>query len=161
MKFAPIRTIVLLLAVFASALTISPADATNASGKWNLRGGDQLQVNAWHCGTYVSTCSWSSSTKLLGSHPWRAIWIQNKATLEAHGFRATLTISKKPGAILDQTTRSMGTVRWTNFRAWIADNSGEMSPSWTTAYVSTRSCGLAKVTKRIAVSEKCVYAGAF
>jgi hypothetical protein len=149
------------LALAGVAAFGAPADATSDSASWNLKGGDTFQVNAWHCGTYVNTCSWTSSTKLLGSNPFNAVWIQNRAELEAHGISASLTISKNPEATLTMVSKSLGVVRWKNYNAWISDNSGKMDPNWSTAYVSTRSCGSAKVNSSISVSEKCVYAGAF
>ena len=147
-------------ALAALALSASPASATSASTTWNLPGGDTFQVNAWHCGTYVSACSWTTSTKLLGSTPFNASWIRNKASLEAHGISASLSISSSPSAGITWTSKSLGSVTWTNTNNWESDFSGVMKPGWTTVYVSTQSCGSAKVTSSISVSEKCVYAGA-
>ncbi|GIE83117.1 hypothetical protein Aph02nite_90670 [Actinoplanes philippinensis] len=138
-----------------------PAMATSDSASWNLAGGDKWQVNAWHCGTYVNACNWTSSTKLLGSNPATAQTITNRAELQAHGVSASLTISKNPEATLTMKSKSLGEVKWTNTRAWIADNSGQMKPNYSTVYVSTRSCGSGKVNASITVSEKCVEAGAF
>ncbi|MFG2848200.1 hypothetical protein ACGF12_34295 [Kitasatospora sp. NPDC048296] len=138
-----------------------PASATSDSSSWNLPGGDKWQVNAWHCGTYSSACSWSSSTKLQGGNPRTAQWIENRVELEAHGISASLTISKSPSASLTMKKRSLGEVRWRNSNSWIADNSGVMKPSWNTTFVSTRSCGSGRVNASINVSEKCAYAGAF
>lgn len=145
----------------ALILSTSPAGATSDSATWNLSGGNRFQVNAWHCGTYVNACDWKASTKLLGTNPSKAQWIQNRAELQAHGVSASLTISKSPSATLTMKSKSLGEVRWRNTNAWIADTSGQMKPNWSTTYVSTRSCGSARVTSSINVSEKCVYAGAF
>jgi hypothetical protein len=109
----------------------------------------------------VTTCSWTASTKLLGSNPTVAQTITNRAELQAHGISASLTISKDPSATLTMTSKSLGVVRWTNTKAWIADNSGSMKPNFSTTYVSTKSCGSGKVNASITVSEKCVSAGAF
>lgn len=137
------------------------ASAKPASASWNLPGGDTFQVNAWHCGAYRTACSWNASVKLLGYHPTTARWIKNRSELRAHGIRASLTISKNPSATLTMKSRSLGVASLRNTHAWIADTSGVMSPSWSTAYVSVRSCGTASVNSNITVSEKCVYHGAF
>jgi hypothetical protein len=134
---------------------------TTDSNSWNLPGGDKWEVNAWHCGTYVNACDWKTSTKLLGNNPGNAWNITNRAELEAHGISASIEISKEPKASLSMKSRSLGEVRWTNTNAWIADLSGQMKPSYSTAHVSTRSCGSGQVNANINVSEKCVYAGAF
>lgn len=160
MKLASLRAVALAVGLCGSVAALTPADATNASATWRLSGGDRFQVNAWHCGIYLNHCSWTTSTKLFGAHPRRAAWIKNTAVLEAHGFHASLTISKEPGVTLTQSSKSIGTVTWINFHNRISDNSGVMSPNWTTVYVSTESCGAAKVNKHISVAEKCVYAGA-
>ena len=137
------------------------AQATSASASWKLKNGTTFQVNGWHCGFYVKSCSWTASTKLTkGSKHYKATWIQNRTELQAHGFRASIKISKNPEATLTMKSKSLGEVRWKNYHAWISDNSGKMTPGWTTVYVSVRSCGSAKVTSKISVSEKCVYAGA-
>lgn len=146
---------------FAALAVANPAMATSDSASWNLSGGDTWQVNAWHCGTYVNACDWSSSTKLLGSNPATAQSITNRAELQAHGVSASLTISKDPGATLTMKSKSLGEVKWTNTKAWIADNSGQMKPNKSTVYVSTKSCGSGKVNASITVSEKCTEAGAF
>jgi hypothetical protein len=152
----------MLACTFTSLVALAaPAGATSASASWNLSGGDTWQVNAWHCGTYWDKCSWTSSTKLLGSNPANAQWISNRAELEAHGGSLSITLSKHPSATITFTSSSLGKVTWTNWNAWISDNSGVMDPSWSTAWVSTRSCGWGRVNSSIYVSEKCVYAGAF
>jgi hypothetical protein len=150
-----------LLAAVALALVAAPfAQATSASTSWRLHGGDTFQINAWHCSTYVKACSWTASAKLRGSNPSKARWIKNRALLQAHGVSASITISKDSSGSLKMVSKSLGQVTWKNTHAWIADTSGTMKPSWTTAYVSTKSCGSALVTSSINVSEKCVYAGA-
>jgi len=149
-----------LMALAASTLGAGPAEATSSSAKWNLPGGDQWQVNAWHCGTYTKTCAWTTSVKLLGSNPSNAQRIKNRSELEAHGVSVSIEISKEPKATLVMTSKSLGQVTWTNTNSWIADLSGSMTPNWTTLWVSTRSCGSGTVNGSIKVSEKCVYAGA-
>lgn len=161
MKVSRIASVIASLGAVMMTGWALPASATSDSASWNLKGGDKFQVNAWHCGTYVNSCSWKTSTKLLGAQPVNAVWIENDAELEAHGFSASIKISKEPSATLTMKSSSLGIVRWRNTRAWISDNSGQMSPSWTTAYVSTKSCGSAKVTAAITVSKKCAYAGSF
>lgn len=144
------------------AATLAPsAQATSASTSVRLAGGDTWQVNAWHCGTYWDKCSWTSSTKLLGSNPLNARSISNRAELEAHGGNISITLSKHPSATITFSSSSLGKVTWTNTSAWISDNAGVMDPSWSTAWVSTRSCGWGRVNASITVSSKCAYAGAF
>ena len=148
-------------AMAAVALVPPPAGATRASTQWRIPGGDTWEVNAWHCTTYWDVCDWTASAKLLGNTPPNAIWINNRTELEAHGVGVSIEISKEPKATLDMKSDSLGQVTWTNNNAWIADNSGTMDPSWSTVYVSTRSCGSGQVTTDFFVSEKCVYAAAF
>ncbi|MET9294431.1 hypothetical protein [Streptomyces sp. NPDC003077] len=150
-------------AVFAAGalvLAASPAQATSASGSWGIPGGNKISVNAWHCGFYVNACDWKASTKMSGSKPTKAKWIQNRAELAAHGVSVSIKISKNPEATLTMKSKSMGEVRWKNTKAKISDTHGQMRPSKSTVYVSTKSCGSAQVTSKIKVSEKCVYAGA-
>ncbi|MDX3530396.1 hypothetical protein P1P75_29280 [Streptomyces sp. ID05-39B] len=144
----------------ALVLTASPAQATSASTSVGLPGGNKVSVNAWHCGFYVSACDWKASTKMSGTNPRKAKWIQNRAELQAHGISVSLTISKNPEATLTMKSRSLGEVRWKNTKANISDTYGQMRPGGATTYVSTRSCGSAQVTSAIKVSEKCAYAGA-
>ncbi|MGX1270940.1 hypothetical protein [Streptomyces phaeoluteigriseus] len=144
----------------ALVLTASPAHATSASTSVGLPGGNKVSVNAWHCGFYVSACDWKASTKMSGTNPRKAKWIQNRAELQAHGVSVSLTISKNPEATLTMKSRSLGEVRWRNTNANISDTYGQMRPGGATTYVSTRSCGSAQVTSAIKVSEKCAYAGA-
>lgn len=144
----------------ALVLTASPAHATSASTSVGLPGGNKVSVNAWHCGFYVTACDWKASTKMSGTNPRKAKWIQNRAELQAHGVSVSLTISKNPEATLTMKSRSLGEVRWKNTNANISDTYGQMRPGGATTYVSTRSCGSAQVTSAIKVSEKCAYAGA-
>ncbi|MFF8320668.1 hypothetical protein ACF06V_26330 [Streptomyces bobili] len=144
----------------ALVLAASPAQATSASTSVGLPGGNKVSVNAWHCGFYVSACDWKASTKMSGTNPRKAKWIQNRAELQAHGISVSLTISKNPEATLTMKSRSLGEVRWRNTNANISDTYGQMRPGGATTYVSTRSCGSAQVTSAIKVSEKCAYAGA-
>lgn len=149
------------VALGAGLLGAGPsAHATSDSGSWNIPGGNRMSVNAWHCGTYVNACDWKASTKMRGSNPKRARWIKNVADLQAHGIRVSITISKNPEATLKMVNRSLGRVTWKNSGTWISDTSGQMRPSKTTTYVSTKSCGSAQITSRIRFSTKCAYAGA-
>ncbi|MEU7054475.1 hypothetical protein [Streptomyces sp. NPDC046197] len=144
----------------ALVLTASPAQATSASTTVGLPGGNKISINAWHCGFYVTACDWKASTKMSGSNPRKAKWIQNRAELQAHGVSVSIKISKNPEATLTMKSRSLGEVRWKNTNANISDTWGQMRPGGATTYVSTRSCGSAQVTNSIKVSEKCAYAGA-
>ncbi|MEV0963716.1 hypothetical protein AB0J25_14175 [Streptomyces sp. NPDC049910] len=148
------------IAATALVLTASPAHATSASTSVGIPGGNKISINAWHCGFYVSACDWKASTKMSGTNPRTAQWIQNRAELAAHGVSVSIKISKNPEATLTMKSRSLGEVRWKNTNANISDTYGQMRPGGTTTYVSTRSCGSAKVTGSINISEKCAYAGA-
>ncbi|MFD0026043.1 hypothetical protein [Streptomyces sp. NPDC058382] len=150
-------------AVAAGALLFvaTPAHATSASNTWGIPGNHKMQVNAWHCGTYVNDCSWTASTKLYkGKAHEKAQWVQNRAILAAHGVKVSIKISKNPEATLKMTSKSQGEVRWKNTKSWISDTNGKMKPSKLTVYVSTKSCGSAKLTSKIKFTEKCVSAGA-
>jgi hypothetical protein len=142
------------------ALTAAPAHATSASTSVGIPGGNKITINAWHCGFYTTACDWKASTKMSGTNPRKAKWIQNRTELEAHGISVSITISKNPEATLTMKSRSLGEVRWKNTNANISDTYGQMKPGGTTTYVSTKSCGSAQVTSSIRVSEKCAYAGA-
>ncbi|MGW4087116.1 hypothetical protein ACWEGS_29195 [Streptomyces sp. NPDC004822] len=144
----------------ALVLTASPAHATSASTSVGIPGGNKISINAWHCGFYVTACDWKASTKMSGTNPRKAKWIQNRAELAAHGISVSIKISKNPEATLTMKSRSLGEVRWKNTNASISDTYGQMRPGGATTYVSTKSCGSAKVTNSINVSEKCAYAGA-
>jgi hypothetical protein len=144
----------------ALVLAATPAHATSASTSVGIPGGNKISVNAWHCGFYVTACDWKASTKMSGTNPRKAKWIQNRAELAAHGISVSITISKNPEATLTMKSKSLGEVRWKNTNASISDTYGQMRPGGATTYVSTKSCGSAKVTNSINVSEKCAYAGA-
>ncbi|MFE0455406.1 hypothetical protein ACFW2D_29895 [Streptomyces sp. NPDC058914] len=144
----------------ALVLAATPAHATSASTSVGVPGGNKISVNAWHCGFYVTACDWKASTKMSGTNPRKAKWIQNRAELAAHGISVSITISKNPEATLTMKSKSLGEVRWKNTNASISDTYGQMRPGGATTYVSTKSCGSAKVTNSINVSEKCAYAGA-
>ena len=95
-------------------------------------------------GSFTTTCSWSSSAKLLGSTPLRARWIKNEASVDAHGLGASLTLSKKSATVkVVGTSRSQVRTEWTNYDAWISDSSGAVKPGWLTTYVSVRSTATA------------------
>ncbi|MEU2285889.1 hypothetical protein ABZ614_28825 [Streptomyces sp. NPDC013178] len=148
------------LAATALVLSAPPTHATSASTSVGLPGGNKIAINAWHCALYTNACDWRASTKMSGSRPKKARWIQNRAELEAHGVSVSVSISKNPEASLTMVRKSLGVVRWKNTNASISDTFGQMRPSKGTVYVSTRSCGSAQVTGAIKVSEKCAYAGA-
>ncbi|MFG2129041.1 hypothetical protein ACGFNV_14750 [Streptomyces sp. NPDC048751] len=144
----------------ALVLSATPTHATSASTTVGLPGGNKIAINAWHCALYANACDWKASTKMSGLSPRKARWIQNRAELEAHGVSVSLTVSKNPEATMTMVSRSVAEVRWKNTHASISDTWGQMRPSKSTVYVSTRSCGSAQVTGAIKVSEKCAYAGA-
>ncbi|MBD0840430.1 hypothetical protein ICC28_17200 [Streptomyces sp. TRM68416] len=149
-----------VLAAVALVLSATPTQATSAATSVGLPGGNKIVTNAWHCAVYANACDWKASTKMTGNNPKRARWIQNRAELEAHGVGVSVAISKNPEATLTMVSKSLGEVRWKNTHARISDTYGQMRPSKSTLYVSTRSCGSAQVTGAIKVSEKCAYAGA-
>ncbi|MYX28982.1 hypothetical protein GTY75_20500 [Streptomyces sp. SID8381] len=149
------------MAAGALLFTAAPAHATSASNTWGIPGNHKMQVNAWHCGAYVSACDWKASTKLFkGKAHEKGQWVQNRAILAAHGISVSIKISKNPEATLKMTSKSQGEVRWKNTKAWISDTYGQMKPSKLTVYVSTKSCGSAQITSKIKFTEKCVTAGA-
>ncbi|WP_330349054.1 hypothetical protein [Streptomyces sp. NBC_00582] len=149
-----------VLAALALVLSATPTHATSAATTVGLPGGNKIAINAWHCAVYVNACDWRASTTMSGLNPRKAQWIQNRAELEAHGVGGSLQISQNPGATLTVISKALAEVRWKNTNASIADTWGQVRPSKTTMYVSTRSCGTAQVTGAIKVSEKCAYAGA-
>lgn len=128
------------IATAAALVVASPtALATTASNELNLRGGDKLQANAFHCGVYFNHCSWSSSAKLLGNTPKRASWIRNNAEIKAHGPSAKLTLGKSINVEVEFKSKALVKTKWTNTKTWISDSSGKVSPSKTTLWVSTKS----------------------
>lgn len=115
-----------------------PAEATSASNNLNLKGGDTLQANAWHCGTFQNSCSWANSAKVLGYHPAYASSVTNESEIQAHGISASLTIGSTVNVNIVFTSDSIVRSRWTNYHAWISDSSGEAYPDWSTTYVSSK-----------------------
>src|ERR1022692_832755 len=58
---------------------------TTATTTLNLAGGDQLRAGAYHCGTYVTSCSFSNYAEVLGYSPALANWVTNVTRIDAHG----------------------------------------------------------------------------
>jgi hypothetical protein len=143
------------------AATASGATATTGSSELNLRGGDKLQANAFHCGIFFSHCSWSSSAKLLGKTPDRASWIRNNAEIRAHGPSAKITLGKSSNVEIEFKSKTLIKTRWTNTKTWISDSSGKVSPSKTTTYVSTKSSAYAYHPAFGKPGPVVAYAGAF
>ena len=137
MQLKRLSSIGVAAGIFASSAM--PAMATTGSSELNLKSGDKLQANAFHCGLYFSHCSWSSSAKLLGTTPKRATWIRNNAEIRAHGPSASITIGKSSNVVIEFKSKTLIKTRWTNTKTWISDSSGKVSPSKTTVYVSTKS----------------------
>ncbi|PZS21543.1 MAG: hypothetical protein DLM61_27810 [Pseudonocardiales bacterium] len=123
-----------VLAVIAAA----PAAGTSAHNELRLNRGDRLQSNAWHCGVYFRSCSWQTSAKLLGYTPANARWITNYSEVKAHGISPKITIGKNTNVEITFKSSTLIKTRWTNRNAWISWSSGKVSPSFTTAYISTR-----------------------
>jgi hypothetical protein len=130
-------------ALFVGIVAAVPAGATNAHSELQLKGGDQLQANAYHCGTYFRNCSWTSSAKLLGTTPRRAKWIQNNAKVEGHGPSAKITIGKSSNVEVTFKSKTLFKTRWRNGNAFISDSSGKAHVSLTTLWVSTESLAYA------------------
>jgi hypothetical protein len=129
----------LLLAVPAVlGVAASPAAATSASTTLNLHGGDQLQANAWHCGTYFSACSWANSAKVLGCNPCYAHSVTNVSEVAVHGIVLGITISKPINISIIYKSSTLVRSRWTNFNAWISDSSGVANVSPLSTYVSSK-----------------------
>ena len=122
-----------------AAAGASSASATTGSSELNLKGGDKLQANAFHCGVFWNHCSWSSSAKLLGNTPKRASWIRNNAEIRAHGPSASITLGKSTNVVIEFKSKTLVKTKWTNTKTWISDSSGKVSPSKTTTFVSTKS----------------------
>jgi hypothetical protein len=123
-----------------AAVAAPNAAATSESNSLDLKGGDKLESNAFHCGVYLNSCSWSSSAKLIGSTPDRASWIQNNAEVRAHGPSAKITIAGKNSNVeITFKSSSLLKTKWRNTKTWISDSSGKVSPSKSVIYVSTKS----------------------
>lgn len=125
--------------VMAAALLPSTVGATSARNELRLRGGDTLQSNAWHCSTYMRHCSWQTSAKLLGHNPSRARWIAVHSEVKGHGIRPKITLGRTTNVEITFRSRKLVRTRWINRRHWISWSAGRVSPSFSTAYVSTRS----------------------
>lgn len=128
----------LVAAAAVLGLTASPAVATSASTTLRLAGGDRLQANAWHCGTYFRACSWANSAKVLGTHPKYAASVTNVSEVAVHGIVLGITISKPINIHIIYKSTTLVRSRWTNFHAWISDSSGVANVSPLSTYVSSK-----------------------
>jgi hypothetical protein len=117
----------------------SAGQATSASSELNLNGGNKLVSDAFHCTTYFRHCSWQTSAKLIGNSPKRATWIQNNASIEGHGVSAKITLGKSTNVEVTFKSKTLIKTRWRNTKSWISWSKGKVSPSFSTAYVSTTS----------------------
>lgn len=90
-----------------AAAGASSASATTGSSELNLKGGEKLQANAFHCGVFWNHCSWSSSAKLLGNTPKRASWIRNNAEIRAHGPSASITLGKSTNVVIEFKSKTL------------------------------------------------------
>ena len=151
-----------LTTLLAAGIAVAPsAEATSSTTNLRLNGGDVLQVNAWHCGTYVSSCSWKTSTKVLGSHPLKASSVTNASQLQAHGWGGSISLGSSWNVTITGSSHSLVSTRWTNTNAWISDSGGVVKPGWATAWVSTRATGSARHPIFGSPSNVQAYAGAF
>ena len=138
------RFIVTFVAALALAVPVllgvaaSPASATSASTTINLKGGDRLQANAWHCGTYLRACSWANSAKVLGCNPCFARSVTNLSEVRVHGIVLNITISKPINVSIVYRSTGLVRSRWTNTHAWISDSSGVANVSPLSTYVSSK-----------------------
>lgn len=155
----------ILVGVVAGMATVavlpSTVGATSASNELRLRGGDTLKSNAWHCSTYVKHCSWRTSAKLLGYNPARARRIGVSSEIRAHGISPKITIGKSTNVEITFKSKKLLKTRWVNRRHWISWSGGKVSPSFSTAYVSTRSSASASHRIFGRPSGLVAYAGAF
>lgn len=125
--------------VVIGAVLPSAVGATSGQNELRLNGGDTLESNAWHCGTYFRHCSWQTSAKLVGSHPRRARWISVNTEVKAHGPSAKITLGKTTNVEITFKSSNLVRTRWINRKHWISWSGGKVSPSFSTTYVSTRS----------------------
>jgi hypothetical protein len=138
------RIITGLLAAFLLAvpamlgLAASPAAATSASTTLNLAGGDRLQANAWHCGTYWNSCSFANSAKVLGCNPCYASSVTNVTEVQVHGISLSLSFGSTTNIGIIFTSTGLIRSRWTNYNAWISDSSGVANVSPLSTYVSSK-----------------------
>lgn len=151
----------LLLAVPAVlGAAASPASATGASTTLNLVGGDKLQANAWHCGTYFRACSWANSAKVLGCNPCFAGSVTNISEVAVHGIVLGITISRPINISITYRSSALVRSRWTNFNAWISDSSGVANVSPLSTYVSSKETASATDRKFGSPHGLVAYAGA-
>jgi hypothetical protein len=129
------------LGVVAAATLTGPAavHATNASTQLQLNGGDTLEADAFHCTSYWKHCNWQTSAKLLGTHPKLASWIQNNAEIKAHGIFPKITLGKSTNIEITFKSTTLIKTRWRNTHSWISWSKGKVSPSFSTAYITTKS----------------------
>jgi hypothetical protein len=146
MSHSPTRKWITAVGVAGAAALAGPAvvHATSASTQLHLNGGDTLEADAFHCTSYFRHCSWQTSAKLLGTHPHRASWIQNNAEIQAHGISPKISLGKSINIEITFKSRSLVKTRWRNTRSWISWSKGKVSPSFSTAYVSTKSKAYAR-----------------
>ncbi|MDQ3849406.1 MAG: hypothetical protein M3296_02155 [Actinomycetota bacterium] len=143
-------------------MTAPASLATSASTELNLNGGDKLVSNAWHCSTYWNHCSWVTSAKLKGNTPRNAVWIQNGATIQGHGPSVSIALDPKSVNVeIVFKAKTLIRTRWRNSRTWISWSSSRVSPSKSTAWVSTQSSATAYHPRFGHPGPLVAYAGAF
>lgn len=120
------------------AISTGGASATQNSSTMNLAGGDQLQANAWHCGTYFKACSFTASAKVLGTHPSYAASVTNQTEVAVHGIVLDISLGTTKNFGVVYTQSGLVRSRWTNYNAWISDSSGTVNVSPLSTYVSTK-----------------------
>jgi hypothetical protein len=119
-------------------MTAGVAGATSGSTTLNLSGGDKLQANAWHCGTYVRACSWANSAKVLGTHPSYADSVTNQSNIQVHGISLSISLGSTTNVSIIYHSSGLIKSKWTNYNAWISDSSGIAHVSVLSTYVSSR-----------------------
>jgi hypothetical protein len=143
-----------------AGLFASSAGATTGSTTLNLAGGDRLEANAWHCGTYISDCSWANSAKITGSNPSYADSVTNESDLEVHGVSVSISLGSTKNVGIIWTSETLIKSKWTNYNAWISDSSGVANVGYTSTYVSSKEIASAHDAIFGSPSDVTAYAGA-
>lgn len=131
-------TVVALL--LASLTLVSPSTAFSGSTTASLKGtGAVVQANAYSCNSFVTSCSWSTSTKVTKNGArYNVSQVKNTATLNAFGIGASVGPISASGGSGSSVSGS-----WTNYNTWISDLSGTAKPNWLTWGMNACSSGFA------------------
>lgn len=126
--------------VLGSLMLASPSSAFSGSASSPLgRTGAIVTANAYSCNTFISTCSWSTSTKVTKNGArYNVSQVKNTATLNAYGIGASVGPISAGGGSGSSVSGS-----WTNYNTWISDLSGTARPNWLTWGMNACSSGFA------------------